>query len=153
MPASGLGFSPPANSAARGFTLVELLIVIFIVALLAGIALPGFQDSMRKGRRADAKSGLMDAANRLERYMLDHNSYTDDMNDLGLGADPAISEEGYYSFDMVAATTACPLASCYVLEAVPVAGGAQADDGKCTKFILASTGAKTAEGSAASQCW
>lgn len=137
----------------RGFTLIEVMIVIVIVAILVSIALPAYQESMNKGRRADAKSGLMDAANRLERFMLDRNTYTDTMTDLGFGADPAVSEEGYYSFDVVAPTAACPIGSCYVLEAIPVAGGIQADDGKCTKFILASTGAKTAEGSAAAECW
>ena len=58
---------------ADGFTLIELIIVIVIVSILAAVALPGFQDAMRKGRRADAKEGLMDAANRQERFMLDRN--------------------------------------------------------------------------------
>ena len=59
-------FPNPAmrNGLSSGFTLIELVIVIVIVSILMAVALPGFQDAMRKGRRADAKEGLMDAANR-----------------------------------------------------------------------------------------
>jgi type IV pilus assembly protein PilE len=117
---------------------------------------------MRKGRRADAKTGLMDAANRQERFMLDRSAYTKDMKNLGFGDDPMISEEGYYSIDVDETATAslCGYAfdpndnapPCYVLSATPVAGGAQADDARCTKFILDSSGARQAEGSAAAEC-
>ncbi len=149
-----------------GFTLIELVIVIVIVGILTAVALPGYQESIRKGRRADAKAGLMDAVNRQERFMLDRSAYTRDMEDLGFGADPMISEEGHYLIDVdeVATTALCSptygatdntISSppCYVLTATPVAGGAQADDAKCTSFAVDSTGVKTATGSADSRCW
>ena len=154
---------PTAGRRPAGFTLIELIIVIVIVAVLASIALPAYQDSMRKGRRADAKAGLMDAANRQERFMLDRSAYTRDMRNLGFGNDPMVSEEGYYSIDVdeSARDDVCGYAfdpndnaqPCYVLTATPVSGGAQADDDRCTKFILSSSGAREAEGSAASECW
>jgi len=137
---------------ADGFTLIELVIVIVIVSILAAVALPGFQDAMRKGRRADAKEGLMDAANRQERFMLDRSTYTEDMTNLGFGADPAISVEGHYRIDVEAPDPNCPIATCYNLTATPVLGGAQADDSYCTSFTVKSTGAKTAT-PAASECW
>lgn len=140
-------------SGAAGFTLVELVIVVVIVGILMAIAMPGYQESMRKGRRADAKAGLMDAANRQERFMLDRSSYTTDMTELGFGADPMISEEGHYSIDVEAPDTDCPIATCYVLKATPVAGGAQADDARCSSFSLSSGGAKTATGTGAGECW
>ncbi len=84
------------SSPVHGFTLIELVIVIVIVGILMAVALPGYQESMRKGRRADAKAGLMDAVNRQERFMLDRSAYTRDMDELGFGADPMISEEGHY---------------------------------------------------------
>ena len=141
------------RSLAVGFTLIELVIVIVIVSILMAVALPGFQDSMRKGRRTDAKAGLMDAANRQERFMLDRSTYTDVMTNLGFGADPMISEERHYSIDVEAPDPNCPIATCYNLTATPVTGGAQADDSYCTSFTIKSTGAKTATGSAASECW
>ena len=102
----------------------------------------------------------MDAANRQERYMLDRSAYTRDMEDLGFGPEPNISKEGHYDIDVdkMATTALCspidpnsPL--CYVLWATPVSGGAQAGDARCTKFILDSTGAKSAEGSTPDECW
>ena len=140
------------NGLSAGFTLIELVIVIVIVSILAAVALPGFQDAMRKGRRADAREGLMDAANRQERFMLDRSTYTDVMTNLGFGADPAISVEGHYSIDVEAPDPNCPIATCYNLTATPVAGGAQSDDSYCTSFTIKSTGAKTAT-PAASECW
>lgn len=153
---SGAGISLAAGgevSRTAGFTLVELVIVIVIVGILASVALPAYQDSLRKGRRADAKSGLMDAANRQERFMLDRGTYTADMAQLGFGADPLITEEGYYSVDLEAPDPNCPIGTCYTLVATPVAGGIQAEDTHCTSFTLKSTGAKTAAGTLGDECW
>lgn len=136
-----------------GFTLVEVMIVVVIVSILVGIALPAYQDSMRKGRRSDARAGLMDAVNRQERFMLDRGVYTVDMTDLGFAADPMISEEGWYSIDVEAPDSSCAIATCYSLRATPVSGKAQAEDARCTSFTVRSTGAKTATGSAATECW
>lgn len=136
-----------------GFTLIEVMIVVVIVAILLAVALPGYQSSMNKGRRADGKAGLMDAANRQERFMLDRNTYTVDMKELGLSnttTDNIKSEEEHYNIQVAACATGT-IATCYVLTATPI--GVQADDTYCTKLILDSTGAKTAEGSAAAECW
>lgn len=144
--------APPVNLSS-GFTLIEVVIVIVVVGILMAIALPAYQSSMNKGRRADAKEGLMDAANRQERFMLDRSTYTVDMQNLGFGSDPMISTEGHYRIDVEAPDPNCPIATCYLLKAIPVAGGIQSDDELCTSFSLKSTGAKTAEGSASSECW
>ena len=85
--------------------------------------------------------------------MLDRSAYTDDMTNLGFGGVTAISVEGHYSIKVEDPDTNCPIATCYKLTATPVAGGAQAGDARCTKFILDSTGAKTAEGSTPNECW
>ena len=135
-----------------GFTLIEVMIVVLIVGILLTVALPSYQESLRKGRRADAKAGLLDVANRQERLILDRSTYTLDMTDLGFAADPMISEEDYYSIDAVACA-AQTIATCYVLTATPRSGFAQASDSRCTSFILDSTGAKTATGAQADQCW
>src|SRR4051794_24717847 len=59
----------------RGFTLLELVIVVVVVAILASVALPGYQDQVRKSRRASAQSHLLDIAQREQQYLLDARSY------------------------------------------------------------------------------
>lgn len=52
----------------KGFTLIELMIVIAVISILAAIAYPTYQDSMAKSRRADAKSALLELSTWMERY-------------------------------------------------------------------------------------
>jgi type IV pilus assembly protein PilE len=61
-----------------GFTLLELVIVVAIVAVLAAIAIPSYQEHLRKGRRAAAQSYLMDLAQRQQQYLLDARAYAPD---------------------------------------------------------------------------
>jgi type IV pilus assembly protein PilE len=126
----------------RGFTLIEVMIVVVIVGVLFGIALPGYQNSMEKGRRSDARSALLDAANRQEQYMLDRGTYTADMEDLGYSEDPAVSQDGHYSV-AAAACDGGSIARCFTLTATPRSDSPQADDTRCTKFELGSDGSKT----------
>lgn len=139
-------------SASRGFTLIEVMIVIVIVGILLAIAMPSYENSMQKGRRADAKAALLAIANQQEQHMLDQGTYTEDMTDLGFGADPYISEEGHYSVDAAACGTGT-IATCYVLTADPVPGSPQTDDLRCTQFTLGSNGSKGASGSDTDSCW
>jgi len=60
----------------QGFTLIEVLIVLGIVAVLAAIAFPAYTNQVRKGHRADAQAFLMDVANREQQYLLDARSYS-----------------------------------------------------------------------------
>ncbi|MDG2046503.1 MAG: type IV pilin protein [Halioglobus sp.] len=145
-------FQPSHSSSARGFSLVELMIVVVILAILLTVALPGYQNSVQKGRRADAKSALVDAANRQEGYMLDKGTYSLELTDLGFAQSPYISEEGHYSVQ-VAVCSGGSIARCYVLTATPRLGSPQEDDERCTTFILHSNGSKTATGSDPLNCW
>lgn len=63
---------------ARGFTLIELMIVVALVAILAAIAVPAYNDSIRKGRRGQAKADLVELAQVLERHYTVHGSYAND---------------------------------------------------------------------------
>lgn len=135
----------------KGFTLVELMIVIVIVGILAAIAYPSYQEQVRKSRRADAQNALMAAANAMEKYYWSNTTYTTDLTNLGYSASPAASPEGYYSISAAAGSTGS-IASSYTLTATPVAGGPQAGDASCTTLTLNSRGVKgSTPGSG--NCW
>ena len=59
----------------RGFTLMELMIVVAIIGLLSAIAVPGYQDYVRKGKRTEGKAALTAAASRMERFYTQNNCY------------------------------------------------------------------------------
>lgn len=130
----------------RGFTLIELMIVVAIVAILASIALPSYQDSVRKSRRADAKSALMQAAQFMEKNYSLAQRYDKTSSGatiaLPFSQSPVDGGTAHYaiSLDSVAAQT-------FTLKADPQ--GAQASD-VCGDLTLDNTGAKTAS---ATGCW
>lgn len=139
----------------RGFTLIEMVIVVAVVAILAALALPSYNEQMRKTRRADAKTALTTVAALQERHYMRNNRYTGNLDDLGGNADE--SPEGYY--DVAVSVAGCPSGqpdeSCFVLTATPDAAGPQADDAQCATFMLSDTGAKSSEsdGGVATDCW
>jgi type IV pilus assembly protein PilE len=146
------GKSRLAKRSEAGFTLIEIIIVVVIVGILAMVALPAYQDSVRKGQRSDAKVALLAAAGRMEQFILDRGTYTDDMQDLGYESNPMISEEQHYDISAEACEDG-DLTTCYVLTATPRSTSPLADDEECTAFILANTGAREAKGTHKDECW
>ena len=144
---------PMSNRLQTGFTLIELVIVIVIVAILASVALPSYQDSIRKGRRSDAKAALFAVAGRQEQFMLDRGTYTTDMKNLGYTDSASmISDEGHYGI-VSAACAGGVIGNCYALTATPLSSSPQAKDGYCTSFTLDSAGTKSATGTSSADCW
>lgn len=68
---------------ARGFTLIELMVTIAIVAILAGIALPGYQNYVRKSHRSAAQAEMLDIANRQQQFLLVNRGYATTLSNLG----------------------------------------------------------------------
>lgn len=124
-----------------GFSLIELLIVIAIVAILVNIAAPSYANFMTKSSRQDAVSLLSKTALRLERCFTLEGSYD------GACTLKTTSDEGYYT--LVASRQALT----YSLSAVPVVGGRQAHDSECATLTYSSTGEKSATGSLGAACW
>lgn len=128
------------GGASRGFTLIELMIAVAVVAILAMIALPTYTAQMVKGRRSSAEAALLDIAQREQQYMLDARSYA--YTFIALGTTPPVNVTAYYT------VTICPcpapvlpvLPVIFTATATPIAGTAQANDAVLT---IDNTGAKT----------
>ena len=76
----------------RGFTLIELMIVVAIVTVLAMIAIPSYNSQIRKSRRSEAKTALFDLAGPGERYMSTTGAYTSDGKLFGVPRDRLAAE-------------------------------------------------------------
>ena len=141
---------PKMPRAVSGFTLVELMIVVTIVAILMAIAIPSYRDFVMKSRRTEAKELLYEAAQRQQQYYTMFNRYTTSAGSLSV---PATSANGYYTLRIVAGTTGS-INTSYQLIAIPVSGTSQAGDTACGTYRLNSLGPKTVSGSQTTPpCW
>ena len=112
----------------KGFSLIELMIVLAIIGVLSAIAYPSYDSYMKKSRRADAKIALQAMADRQERFYLQNNTYTTIAANVGGTG----TEKNYYVLSIDSADV-----NAFALTATAVAGGAQATDtttnnGDCT---------------------
>ena len=128
----------------KGFSLIELMIVLAIIGVLGAIAYPSYDDYMKKSRRSDGKIGLQRMADRQERFYLQNNTYTTNTANVGGTA----TDENYYVLSIDSADV-----NGFALTATAVAGGPQANDtttshGDCTVLQLTAAGAKTP-----AACW
>jgi len=148
----------------RGFTFIELMVVLALVGLLAAIAIPSYQESVRKSRRAEVRSQLMEVAQYLQRFY----SHNDSFATTKAGAAATIPSElakvprnaapGSQSYDISFATPAAgainPGLASFKIQAVRRAGGPM-DGDKCGDFTLENTGARNVlkATDTAANCW
>jgi type IV pilus assembly protein PilE len=131
----------------RGFTLIELMIAVAILAIVMGIAIPSYTQYVINSGRADGKAELFRVAQVLERCYTRYNSYVADECALSDG-DTTDSEKGKYQVTIEAT------AATFTLTAAPQGG--QTQDDKCKSFTLTHTGQRGLDGDpegTVDECW
>jgi len=135
------------RSRVTGFTLVELMIALAVVAILATVALPSYQSSVRKSRRADVVDATTAVFQAQERYRANNPLYAATFAELN-AASLATSKGGYYTLALSAVT-----ATGYTLTASAVAGKGQDKDTGCTALTAAVTNGSVTYPDAQLKCW
>lgn len=127
---------------ANGFSLLELMVAVAIVAILAAIAYPSYQEHLRKGRRAAAQTFALETASRQQQYLLDARAYAvgaDAIAALSISVPAEVNR--FYTVTVEPAAPTIP--PTYTIRAVPIAGSGQEPDGELT---LDQAGRKTRGG-------
>ena len=152
-PSSGAG-----KRRARGVTLIELLITVAIVAIIAAIAIPSYNNYVLRAHRTEAKSALLSMAAAEERFYSTNNAYTNDPSKLGYtpaSFSPAVVVgNGYYSVSLIAGPTAATTTTpaTYTLQAAAI--NSQTADTACTAYTIDQSGTQGSAGTdTAANCW
>lgn len=152
----------------RGFTLIELMIVVAIIAILASIALPAYSSYVARARRADARTQLLQAAQFMQRFYAANDRYDQDRaansilgSSVGmpenLRKSPGDGTAIYQLNTSIAAAgnyTATVTTTAYTLTMAPITGGIAAADA-CGMFTITSTGVRGVAGASKTrdECW
>lgn len=129
----------------RGFTLIELMIAVVVVAILAAIAFPSYQRYVLRSHRVEAQAVLSEAAARQERYYSQNNAYASTAAALNMTSN--VNALQYYSLAISNVT-----ATAYTLTAT--AKGSQAKDGQCLTLSLDQAGTRSNTGTeTGTTCW
>ena len=144
------------SSAQAGFTLIELMITVAIVGILAAIAYPSYLDSVRKGKRAEGRTALIDFMQQQERYLTQMGSY--------LAVTPGQSGVAFKTFSgddpsraaYKIGAEACPdpgSGAPSLRECVRVIAEPQFTDDDVGTLRITSTGLRDCTGNKTAMCW
>lgn len=151
------GPAAAAGAGGRGFSLVELTVVLLVLAIVIMLALPAYQQHLRATRRSLASAALLEALIRQEQFFLQHKHYAQALSDLDYPADRyAIDAQGNRLAEnapqRIYLINLATRSSTFSLSATPQLG--QAEDGLCGTLGLDANGTKRISGTGTlAQCW
>jgi type IV pilus assembly protein PilE len=138
----------PPNPLVKGFTLIEMMVTLAIIAIVSSIAYPNFMASIRKGRRADAGDAAANVMQAQERWRANNATYTTTLGNLGISS--STTGNGYYT--MALSIGAGQTASTgYTITFTPVASKGQNNDTGCTAMSVTVTATNPVY--APATCW
>ena len=129
----------------KGVTLIELVIAMTIVALLTAVAIPGYQGFVQRSQRVEAKEALVHLASNQERFYLQNNTYSADLDDLGFSE--AETANGHYEMSVVEADQ-----QGFTLRATAASASMSADEA-CQEFELNEANERSASPDTDGNCW
>lgn len=134
----------------QGFTLIELMITVAVVAILASVAYPSYINYIVRANRSAAQSFMYAVANKQEQYILNARTYANDLTSLNIAVPAEVSPN--YTVTVTANMAATPPS--YTVTATPI-GSQLSRDTKCGTLTLDGAGTKTKSGTAATdaECW
>ena len=138
----------------HGFTLIELMITVAIVAVLAAVAYPSYMSQIRRSHRAEAKTALLQIQVAEEKYFLSNNAYGtaalldsfSKIQGLTLSSSNFLTAGGYYKITITLSGTGN-----VKYTATADAQGSQSGDSYCLKYQITETGDKS--GTTNADCW
>ncbi len=140
----------------RGFTLIELMIVVVVVAILAAVALPSYRSSVQKAQRAEARGALLEASQFMQRFYSQNDRFDQDRAGTAVALPGPLLTVPRGSTGTAAnyqlSFSGTPTISAFTIQAVPV--NTMSSD-KCGTLGLDNVGRRTASGAGASvsDCW
>lgn len=134
----------------KGFSLIELMIVVAVIGILAAVAYPAYQDYVIRSKRGDAMNALSAVRIAQEKYRVNNSTFTTNLSDLGLVAG---SPDGYWTISVVSDATFPTDGSNFHVVAFPAH-----TDSECEAFMIdrddpVTTGTYDAKKLASLDCW
>jgi len=128
----------------KGFSLIELMIVVAVIGILAAVAYPAYQDYVIRSKRGDAMNALAAVRIAQEKYRANNVSFASDSSNIS-GVDYSVSPDGYWDVEMVSADSST--------FSVKATNKSPHVDGDCSPFLVDRNGASYATGYAQADCW
>ncbi|MBD9631879.1 hypothetical protein BWR15_10220 [Pseudomonas sp. T] len=143
----------PHIAKAGGFTLVELMVVVSILALLAGIAIPSYRQFILRANRSEAQTLLRDAAAQQERYLAQYSKYTDDPAKLAFTYPLSADGKRLSTHQLYELAAEHPQGDTRRYRLTALRRGTQAGDSDCGDFTLDERGTRGVSAGSVDSCW